>query len=80
MSESAEFLKLQQGKVDDNIEDLDELLAQLTAEELEELNADFDPDVSSRIIPSQTFISGQNSSIISSHTFISGQNFSIISS
>ena len=46
MTDSAEFLKLKQDKTFDSLDDLDDLLAQLTAEELEELNNDFDPDVS----------------------------------
>lgn len=45
MTESAEFLKLTKSKDDDlDLDNIDELLAQLTAEELEELNGDFDPD------------------------------------
>ena len=42
-----EFLQRQTSKdVDVDLENIDELLAQLTAEELDELNGDFDPDVS----------------------------------
>lgn len=47
MTDSAEFLKLATNKdVDLDLDNLDELLSQLTAEELDELNGDFDPDVS----------------------------------
>lgn len=45
MTDSSEFLKLTKKEdVDLDLDNLDELLAQLTAEELEELNGDFDPD------------------------------------
>lgn len=47
MTDSAEFLKMATNKdVDLDLDNLDELLSQLTAEELDELNGDFDPDVS----------------------------------
>jgi hypothetical protein len=45
-----EFLQRSTSKdVDVDLENLDDLLAQLTAEELDELNGDFDPDVSYNI-------------------------------
>lgn len=45
MTDSAEFLKAATNKdVDIDLDNIDELLAQLTAEELDELNGDFDPD------------------------------------
>ncbi|XP_045183759.2 tropomodulin-like isoform X2 [Mercenaria mercenaria] len=41
----AEFLKMATNKdVDIDLDNIDELLAQLTAEEIDELNGDFDPD------------------------------------
>ncbi|XP_052786948.1 tropomodulin-like isoform X2 [Mya arenaria] len=48
MTDSAEFLKLTGQKSEDvpdiDLDNIDELLAQLTQEELDELNGDFDPD------------------------------------
>lgn len=47
MTDSSEFVKLASHKeADINLDDIDDLLAQLTQEELDELNGDFDPDVS----------------------------------
>ena len=42
----SEFPQLKSTTDDIDIEDIDALLAQLTAEEIDELNGDFDPDVS----------------------------------
>lgn len=42
----AEFPNLKSQVPDIDLDDIDDLLGKLTAEELEELNGDFDPDVS----------------------------------
>ncbi|KAL4216566.1 Tropomodulin-1 [Mactra antiquata] len=45
MTDSSEFVKLSSKTEDDlDLDNLDDLLAQLTQEELDELNGDFDPD------------------------------------
>lgn len=48
MTDSAEFVKMAGKKsvdADLDLENIDDLLAQLTAAEIDELNGDFDPDV-----------------------------------
>ena len=49
MTDSSELLKKQasiSGDADLDLENLDELLSQLTQEEIDELTGDYDPDVS----------------------------------
>ena len=46
MAMLAEFPNLKSHVPDIDLDNLDELLGKLTAEELDELNGDFDPDVS----------------------------------